>query len=125
MKNLPEVTTCFPGSDAVRNLHRRRSLIRRRRWLIRRRRWLIRRRRWLIRRRRWLIRRRRWLIGAQGSSIARTLGNFTGNPSNPERVRQLANAFSVAVLFQSQTQGCRYAPTAGLKLANAFGVNPN
>src|SRR5215213_8414477 len=49
-------------------------------------------------------------------------GNFTGNPSNPERVRQLANAFSVPVLFQSRTQGCRYAPTAGLKLANAFGV---
>jgi hypothetical protein len=26
-------------------------------------------------------------------------------------------------LYQSRTQGCRYAPTAGLKLANAFGVN--
>jgi hypothetical protein len=46
------------------------------------------------------------------------------NRSNPARVRQLANAFSVPVLFQSRTQGCRCAPTAGLKLANAFGVNP-
>jgi len=34
----------------------------------------------------------------------------------------LANAFSVPVLFDHQPQGCRYAPTAGLKLANAFGV---
>src|SRR5215213_11571295 len=52
-------------------------------------------------------------------------GSFTGNPSNPERVRQLANVFSVPDLFQSRTHGCRYAPTAGLKLANAFGVNSN
>src|SRR5215212_1335666 len=51
------------------------------------------------------LRRRRWLIGAQGSSIARTLGTSTGNTSNPERVRQLANAFSVPVLFKFANPG--------------------
>jgi hypothetical protein len=37
----------------------------------------------------------------------------------------LGKAFSVAVYFNYPTQGCRYAPTAGLKLANAIGVNFN
>jgi hypothetical protein len=45
------------------------------------------------------------------------------SPTDSERVRQLVNAFSVLVLFQSRSQGRRSAPTAGLKLANAFGVN--
>jgi predicted outer membrane lipoprotein len=34
----------------------------------------------------------------------------------------LANAFSVANARVYSSQGCRSAPTAGLQLANAFGV---
>jgi len=34
----------------------------------------------------------------------------------------MPNAFSVHFIFTFTTQGCRCAPTAGLKLANAFGV---
>ena len=53
--------------------------------------------------------------------------NPEGNNSrifiNPERVpSRMPNAFSVNVFFISLSQGCRYAPTAGLELANAFGV---
>jgi len=42
---------------------------------------------------------------------------------NPERVRPERNPFRVQPIFIKRVpQGCRYAPTAGLKLANAFGV---
>jgi len=34
----------------------------------------------------------------------------------------MPNAFSVNISFMFRTQGCRCAPTTGLKLANAFGV---
>jgi hypothetical protein len=50
------------------------------------------------------------------------LGFAVQKRRNPERVRRAANPFRVLVFFISFTQGCRYAPTAGLKLANAFGV---
>jgi predicted outer membrane lipoprotein len=39
-----------------------------------------------------------------------------------EALRSLANAFSVSVSLFCESQGCREAPTFGLKLANAFGV---
>ena len=41
---------------------------------------------------------------------------------NPERFRLEPNAYSVLFGFSILTQGCRCAPTAGLKLANACGV---
>jgi hypothetical protein len=46
---------------------------------------------------------------------------------NAESVGELvaylfANAFSVENDLFVETQGCRYAPTTGLKLVNAFGV---
>jgi hypothetical protein len=50
-------------------------------------------------------------------------GDFTGNSLNPERVRQLANAFSVPNSLNREPRVVAIAPTAGLKLANAFGVN--
>ena len=36
--------------------------------------------------------------------------------------RRPPNPFRVEYYFNLETQGCRCAPTAGLKLANAFGV---
>jgi hypothetical protein len=39
-----------------------------------------------------------------------------------QRFVRIANAFSVSVSWFCESQGCRKAPTVGLKLANAFGV---
>jgi hypothetical protein len=54
-----------------------------------------------------------------------TPGDFTGNSLNPEKGSAVGERFQRSQLSQSRIQGCRYAPTAGLKLANAFGVNSN
>jgi|ERR1043165_6848200 hypothetical protein len=70
-------------------------------------------------------RRRRSLIAAQGCRNPGTTRNK--ERKNAESVGELpagplANAFSVQNDPFVETQGCRYAPTAGLKLVNAFGV---
>jgi hypothetical protein len=51
-----------------------------------------------------------WVIVSK--SISTLKGLFLHTP----------NAFSVNSSLYVVTQGCRYAPTAGLQLANAFGV---
>jgi hypothetical protein len=57
-----------------------------------------------------------------GWSAATTLGTELQSMINPERVRQLLNPYRVRGFIPILTQGCRFAPTAGLKLAKAFGV---
>jgi hypothetical protein len=57
---------------------------------------------------------RRWLISAQGWSLRQPWDYKSTVLLNPARVRLLANAFSVLLLF--------LIGFPGLKLANAFGV---
>jgi hypothetical protein len=44
------------------------------------------------------------------------------SPSNPERVRQLANPFRVRMTFYVMAPRVLASSNPGLKLANAFGV---
>jgi hypothetical protein len=68
-------------------------------------------------------RRRRSLIPAQGSSIARTLGGLNTSRLNPEKGSAVGERFQRFEITLQVTQGCRQAPTTGLALANAFGVD--
>jgi hypothetical protein len=69
-----------------------------------------------------LKRRRRWLTSAQGSSIARTLGQISVFRINPERVRRARNPFRVDSILINQIPGLSLRSNPGLRLANAFGV---
>ena len=76
--------------------------------------------------RRWVlvqfeIRRRRWLISAQGSSLRELWDHHINDVLT---LKGFANRRTLSgfACLEFITQGCRCAPIAGLKLANAFGV---
>ena len=70
------------------------------------------------------IRRRRSLISAQWLERSDNPGN--GNVKTESTLKALGmccdNPFRVQRILMNISQGCRSAPTTGLKLANAFGV---
>jgi len=83
----------------------------------------------------WLGKLANWLVVHQFEITPKAFANFSPgfehreNPgtqfrivTNPEGVRRLANPFRVQFYLIFWSQGCRCAPTPGLKLANASGV---